>query len=91
MAEKPCCAAAAARKIRQIDVNGIPVGLYQLDEVLAEVLTCGLTDEQQIGDKLLKRIMIFNYVPPAMVQKYRDALLEEYKKYLLQSIKRISN
>jgi len=32
IAEKPCCAADALRRIRQINVNGIPTGITMLDE-----------------------------------------------------------
>lgn len=82
MEEKPCCAAAVARKIKQIKVNGLPVGLSQLDEVFAEVESLGLTNEEEIKEKLLKRIMVFNYVPPRVAPAYKAALMEEYRNYL---------
>jgi hypothetical protein len=82
LTEKPCCAAVAARKIKQIKVNGIPVGLSQLDEVFAEVESMGLANEEEVGKKLLKRIMVFNYVPPGVAPAYKAALLKEYRNYL---------
>lgn len=85
MAEKPCCAAAAARKIRQVEINGIQVGISQLDEVLAEVDSLGLSDMEEVGNKLLKRIMVFNYVPPKLASSYRIALLKEYEKKMQTS------
>ncbi|MCK7582422.1 MAG: hypothetical protein MZV65_47100 [Chromatiales bacterium] len=54
------------------------VGLYQLDEVLDEVCSKGLPSEGEIGDALLKKIMIYNYVPAKMVHAYRAALLAEF-------------
>ena len=36
---KPCCAAEALRRIRQIPINGIPTGICMLDECIAEVKT----------------------------------------------------
>jgi len=86
MAEKPCCAAAAARKIKQLNVSGTPIGLYQLDEVMDEVRSKGLPSEGEIGDALLKKIMIYNYVPTKMAQAYRDALLAEFFERLKQNI-----
>jgi len=86
MAEKPCCAAAAARKIKQLNVNGIPVGLYQLDEVMDEVGSKGLPSEEEIGNALIKKIMVYNYVPPKMVQAYRTALLVEFSERMKQKI-----
>ena len=57
MGEKPCCGAAAARKIKQLNIEGIPVGLSQLDEVMDEVGSKNLSTEAEIGDLLLKKIM----------------------------------
>jgi hypothetical protein len=36
---KPCCAADALRRIRQIPINGIPNGITMLDESIAETCT----------------------------------------------------
>lgn len=85
MAEKPCCAEATARKIKRLNVNGIPVGLYQLDEVMGEVRSMGLPGEKEIGDTLLKKIMIYNYVPLKMAQAYREALLDDFHERLNNS------
>lgn len=87
MADKPCCAAGAARKIKQIVVDGMPIGLYQLDETMAAIASLGLTNEEEVGHKLLKQIMIYNYVPSKMIPSYSVALLEEYKKYVNTSSK----
>jgi len=63
---KPCCAAEAMRRIRQIEVGGIVVGLTMLDDAIA--------------DELMKQITIYNYVPRAAEAAYRTALLREYEK-----------
>lgn len=86
MTEKPCCAEAAARRIKQLNVNGKPVGLYQLDEVMDEVRSMGLPGEKEIGDALLKKIMIYNYVPPKMAQAYRAALMSDFHERLKNSL-----
>lgn len=88
MAEKPCCAAAAARKIKRIEVNGIQTGVAQLDEVFSEISSLGLSDTEEIGSRLLKRIMVFNYVPPNLVSSFRIALLREYEKHLGEASKK---
>ncbi len=51
---KPCCAADALRRIRQIPVNGIPTGITMLDECIAEIKTQDLTNESEIRAALLK-------------------------------------
>lgn len=78
--EKPCCAADALRRIRQVDVGGIVIGISMFDHILAEVKALNLTAEKEIGDELLKRVKIYNYVPVSAEEKYRIALLREYRK-----------
>jgi len=78
MGDKPCCAEAAARKIKQLMVNGCTIGFSQLDEVMDEVKAMGLQSDAEIGEALLKKVKIFNYVPSSASLEYKKALLEEY-------------
>jgi ribosomal protein L13 len=78
--EKPCCEAEALRRIRQVKVGDIVVGISMLDHILAEVREMELPDEKEIGRELLKRVKIYNYIPASAEEKYRMALLEEYLK-----------
>ena len=78
MADKPCCAEAAARKTMHLMIDGIPIGLSQLDEIMDEIKKMGLQSETEIGDALLRKVKIFNYVPSSASSGYRKALLEEY-------------
>lgn len=80
--EKPCCEAEALRRIRQIAVGGIVVGISMLDHILAEVRGMELPDEKEIGRELLQRVKIYNYIPASAEEKYRIALLQEYQKYM---------
>ena len=78
--EKPCGEVEALRRIRQVDVGGIVVGISMLDHILAEVREMELPDEKETGRELLKRLKIYNYIPASAEEKYRIALLEEYLK-----------
>jgi len=78
--EKPCCEAEALRRIRQVDVGGIVVGISMLDHILTEVKAMELPDEKETGRELLKRVKIYNYIPASAEEKYRITLLEEYLK-----------
>ncbi len=80
MDEKPCCTAAATRKIKQLTIGGRSVGIDHLDEVMEEVRAMHLQSSAQIGDALLKKVKIFNYVPPGSVPEYTRALMDEYKR-----------
>jgi hypothetical protein len=77
---KPCCAADALRRIRQIPINGIPTGICMLDECIAEIKTQALTNEPEIRSALLKRVNVYNYIPRNVEDEYAHALFEEYKK-----------
>ncbi|MCU0631087.1 MAG: hypothetical protein MUF37_08050 [Methanoregulaceae archaeon] len=78
LAEKPCCAADALRRIRQIDVNGIPTGITMLDESISEVKELGLTDEGDVCEALMKQVKIYNYIPPGVQEAYTEAIMREY-------------
>ena len=46
--DKPCCAADALRRIRQVKINGIMTGITMLDESIAEVKAQNLGSEPEI-------------------------------------------
>ena len=48
-----------------------------MDRVIEEVHSMGL-DDDALADALLKRAMIYNYVPPKAIDGYRAGLLAEY-------------
>jgi len=77
---RPCCVADALRRIRQIPINGIPTGICMLDECIAEVKKQDLKSETEIRMAFLKRVKVYNYIPPKVEDEYARALFEEYKK-----------
>jgi hypothetical protein len=78
--DKPCCAADALSRIRQVRINGIMTGITMLDECIAEVRAQNYGSEQEIRAALLKKIRIYNYIPKGVEEEYARALIEEYKK-----------
>ena len=76
----PCCAADALRRIRQIPVNGIMTGITMLDESIAAVREQNPGDDSRISTALMKKIRVYNYIPPGVAEAYARAILEEYKK-----------
>jgi len=78
--DKPCCAAEALRRIRQIPINGIPTGITMLDESIADVKKQNPGNDSAVSEALMKKIRIYNYVPPGVAEAYTRAVLEEYKK-----------
>jgi len=77
---RPCCAADALRRIRQILINGIPTGLTMLDECIADVKEQDLKNEQEIRTALLERVKVYNYIPRNVEDEYSRALFEEFRK-----------
>jgi len=82
---KPCCAADALRRIRQIPISGIPTGITMLDECIAEIKTQALTNEPEIKAALLKRVKVYNYISRNVEEEYTRALFEEYKKSVVKT------
>jgi hypothetical protein len=78
--DTPCCAAEALRRIRQVDVGGITVGLAMLDDIIDEVQGLSLASKDAIVNELIKRVKVYNYIPPSAEENYRKALLREYEK-----------
>jgi hypothetical protein len=80
--DKPCCAADALRRIRQVKINGIMTGITMLDESIAEIRAQNYGSEPEIRAALLKKIRIYNYIPKGVEEEYARVLMEEYKKAL---------
>ena len=78
--EFPCCAADALRRIRQIPVNGVMTGITMLDESIAAIRQQNLASDGEIRTALMKKIKVYNYVPPGVEEAYAAAMMEEYRK-----------
>ena len=78
--DKPCCPAAAARRVRRIWVGGYQVGIAEMGRISEEVRAMGLEEDDAIADALVERARVYNYIPPEAVEDYRAGLLEEYRK-----------
>jgi hypothetical protein len=78
--DKPCCAADALRRIRQIPINGIPTGICMFNECIADVKMQDLKSEPEIQAALIKRVKVYNYIPRNVENEYARALFEEFKK-----------
>jgi hypothetical protein len=76
--EKPCCAADALRRIRQVDVGGVVVGIAMLDSVIADIAAMNPATVKEIGDELMERVKIYNYIPARAEEQYRRALVREF-------------
>ena len=83
--DKPCCAADALRRIRQIPINGIMTGITMLDESIMDVKAQNLGSEPAISAALMKKIRVYNYIPKGVEEEYTRALMEEYKKAITKN------
>jgi len=83
--DKPCCATEALRRIRQIPINGIMTGITMLDESIADVKKQNLGNDSAVSEALMKKIRVYNYVPPGVAEAYTRAIMEEYKKSIAKN------
>lgn len=67
------------RRIKQVNVGGVVVGLSMLDNVIADVEALGLTSEPRLREELVKRTKIYNYIPKSAETMYGEALLSVYR------------
>ncbi|MDD1706188.1 MAG: hypothetical protein LUQ12_04025 [Methanoregulaceae archaeon] len=81
--DKPCCAADALQRIRQVKINGLMTGITMLDESIEEVMSQYLGSDQEIRAALMKKIRIHNYIPKSVEEEYARVLMEEYKKVII--------
>jgi len=80
---RACCAKSITRIIK---VGEFEAGLVGLDQALHNVYASGLENEEEIQRDLLKWMKDFgNYIGPSSENDYREALLREYRKYVLSA------
>ncbi len=76
----PPCTADALWKVRQVVINGHPIGIMKLDECIAAVRAQELSGDDKITEALLKAVKAYNYIPPPVEAEYARVLLDEYRK-----------
>ncbi|MDH7491854.1 MAG: NAC family transcription factor [Methanolinea sp.] len=69
-------------KIRKILIDGKETGIDKLDFILEEVFRLNCPSDQEIVAEILRRVRVFNYVPTRVTEKYGEALLEEYRRFV---------
>ncbi|MCU0521411.1 MAG: 4Fe-4S binding protein [Anaerolineae bacterium] len=71
---------------RQVMVDGAPVGLRGLDEILVELRTGGRTPQDEgLGLEIVKRLGKDNYIPYGARDLYAAVFTREYAAYLARS------
>ncbi|PKG31558.1 hypothetical protein, partial [Methanoregula sp.] len=55
-------------------------GITMLDESIAAVREQNLGNDSAISEALMKKIRVYNYVPPGVAEAYARAIMDEYKK-----------
>lgn len=74
------CMAERTMRIKHLKVGNIQVGIDQLDEVMEEVHSMRLPNEEETGEALLNMVKLFNYVAPITSEEYLKSLVEEYRR-----------
>jgi hypothetical protein len=82
-----CCAKPVTRTIK---VGDFEAGLVGLDQALQNVFIAGVKGDEEIKKELLRRVRDFgNYVSGSREDDYKQALLREYKSYVVQVDRKI--
>jgi hypothetical protein len=80
----PICMKDAARKVRQLNIDGSMVAISKLELVIEQVKGLNLNNIDKIKNELIKRVKIYNYVPPPVEDAYAEALFQEFKNVVNQ-------
>ena len=75
---RPCCASAAAARLRYLVVGGHRTAIAQLDEILEKAKAATSGGECAVRRELVRLVKVYNYVPPPAEKIYEDALFAEY-------------
>lgn len=67
-------------EISMINIDGTKIGLIGLVQVIDEIKSITIPNENRLKIILLEKLKIQNYVPPSKEGEYANALLREYKK-----------
>jgi hypothetical protein len=80
--KKPHDDTDATSKIRKLTLlDGLQVGIKNLDRILSEVADLKIIDPQALKQELLEKVKARdNYVPPSAENEYSAALLREYQR-----------
>jgi|DewCreStandDraft_4_1066084.scaffolds.fasta_scaffold108870_2 small redox-active disulfide protein 2 len=72
-------------EVKKLNVGGMPIGIRDLDEVIA-----GMADEfkdrsdQEVGEEMLARLERVNYIADVAREEYAEAFIRAFRKHLGQ-------
>lgn len=61
--------------------GGVEVGIYKLDEIFRQVRTLKIADDRTLGEELLARVKVHNWVARQHQNELAAVLLREYKSF----------
>lgn len=73
--------------VYMLSIDGDQVGMLGVEQAFQEVLALGTEDEEALAGELLARLKKRNYIPDGALDKYRAALLREYKEFAARAKK----
>ncbi|HVP93994.1 MAG TPA: NAC family transcription factor [Methanoregulaceae archaeon] len=68
-------------KIKKILIDGKETGIDKLDWIFEDIAGRNFPDDKTIIDEIIKRVQQFNYIPSKKMTEYREALLQEFRKF----------
>jgi len=75
------CCGGQDTQVKQVNIEGVPVGLVGLDTIFEQLYLLGKPPDGAVSEELLAMVEARNYVPRAAEEKYKQALLREYASF----------
>ena len=66
--------------IAKIFIGNHQIGIIGLNDIVVEIKSLQISDENIVREMLLKKVKLNNYISPARENEYKEALLKYYKK-----------
>lgn len=76
------CSCGSGLPVLVVEVDGKSIELVAMPTVFEDYRAQGQTNPQLVGDELLHFAEIYNAVPPEARAAYREALIQEYSRFL---------
>jgi hypothetical protein len=82
--DKSCCCGPSIVSVRTITVDDKEMEIAGLDKEFEKYISEGKTPENLDGDEVIRNLEKINVITEIEVEKFKAAILKEYRKYWLE-------
>jgi hypothetical protein len=80
-----CCGATSIVSVRKINIDGKDMEIAGMDEEFGKYLAAGKTPENLDDEELVSNLLKMNAIPENEQDKFKAAIIKEYRTYWQQN------